>query len=146
MFHCFAPEDFDAWRKKITEFFVVPGGRNAISESNGISVKRVLDKPTDSEENGCYLTSDSPGWTPRLGQTVEWRLTHKNPKGCGSLRVNMREANKYYVTVAVDQRIVPGVMVIHAANKEVAAEKAEMKVATQIRDAISVKAVNVREG
>ena len=58
----------------------------------------------------------------------------------------MGEANKYYVTVAVDQRIIPMVMVIRAANNKVAAEKAELKVATQIRDAISVKTINVREG
>jgi len=58
----------------------------------------------------------------------------------------MGEANKYYVTVAVDQRIIPMVMVIRAANNKVAAEKAELKVATQVRDAISVKTVTVREG
>jgi len=58
----------------------------------------------------------------------------------------MGEANKYYVTVAVDQRIIPMVMVIRATNNKVAAEKAELKVATQVRDAISVKTVTVREG
>ena len=70
----------------------------------------------------------------------------KNPKDCGSLRVNMGEANRYYVTVAVDQRIIPMVMVIRATNNKVAAEKAVLKVATQVRDAISVKTVTVREG
>jgi hypothetical protein len=58
----------------------------------------------------------------------------------------MGEANKYYVTVAVDRCIVPGAVLIRAANKDVAAERAEMKVALQMRDAISVKAINVQEG
>jgi len=58
----------------------------------------------------------------------------------------MGEANKYYVTVSVDRRIVPGAVLIRAANKDAAAERAEMKVALQMRDAISVKAINVQEG
>jgi len=58
----------------------------------------------------------------------------------------MGEAKKYYVTVAVDRRIIPGGIMVRAANKDVAAERAEMKVALQIRDAITVKAVAVREG
>jgi len=58
----------------------------------------------------------------------------------------MGEVNKYYVTVSVDRCIIPGGIMIHAANKDIAAQKAEMKIALQMRDAISVKAINVREG
>jgi hypothetical protein len=58
----------------------------------------------------------------------------------------MGEANKYYVTVSVDRCIIPGGIMIQAENKDSAAQKAEMKIALQMRDAISVKAINVREG
>jgi hypothetical protein len=58
----------------------------------------------------------------------------------------MGEANNYYVTVSVDQCIIPGGIMIRAENKEIAAQKAEMKVALQMRGAISVKAINVRDG
>jgi hypothetical protein len=58
----------------------------------------------------------------------------------------MGEPNKYYVTVEVDRCVIPGALMICAANKNVAAEKAEMKIALQRRDAISVRAINVREG
>lgn len=57
----------------------------------------------------------------------------------------MGDANKYYVTVAVDRCVVPGAVMIRAANKDVAAEKAEMKVALQRQDAITVKAIIVRD-
>jgi hypothetical protein len=53
------------------------------------------------------------------------------------------DANKYYVTVAVDRCVIPGGVIIRAANKDVAAEKAEMKVALRMRDAITVKAIIV---
>jgi hypothetical protein len=58
----------------------------------------------------------------------------------------MGEANKYYVTVAVDQCVIPGAVMILAANEDVAAQRAEMKVALRMRDAITVRAVYVREG
>jgi hypothetical protein len=58
----------------------------------------------------------------------------------------MGEANKYYVTVAVDQCIIPGGMMIFAANEDAAAQRAEMKVALRMRDAITVRAIYVREG
>jgi hypothetical protein len=58
----------------------------------------------------------------------------------------MGEANKYYVTVAVDQCIIPGGVMILAANEDVAAQRAEMKVALRMRDAITVRAIYVREG
>jgi hypothetical protein len=57
----------------------------------------------------------------------------------------MGETNKYYVTVAVDRCIIPGGVLVCAANKDVAAQIAEMKIALQMRDAITVKAVKVRE-
>jgi hypothetical protein len=57
----------------------------------------------------------------------------------------MGEANKYYVTVAVDRCIVPGGILVRAANRDAAAQRAEMKVALRVRDAISVVAINVRE-
>jgi hypothetical protein len=57
----------------------------------------------------------------------------------------MEEAKKYYVTVAVDQCIIPGGILVRAANNQAAAERAEMKVALRMRNAISVTAVNVRE-
>ena len=58
----------------------------------------------------------------------------------------MGEANKYYVTVAVDQSVIPGAVMILAANEDAAAQRAEMKVALRMRDAITVKAIYVREG
>lgn len=58
----------------------------------------------------------------------------------------MVEANKYYVTVAVDRCVVPGRVMVHAANKNVAAREAEMKVAFKMRDAITVQAINVQDG
>jgi hypothetical protein len=58
----------------------------------------------------------------------------------------MAEASNYYVTVSVDQWIIPGEVMIRATNKELAAQRAEMKVAGQMRDAITVKAIVVREG
>jgi predicted secreted protein len=57
----------------------------------------------------------------------------------------MGETNKYYVTVAVDRNVIPGAVLIRAADKNAAAERAEMKVALQMREAISVKAISVRE-
>jgi hypothetical protein len=57
----------------------------------------------------------------------------------------MGEMNKYYVTVAVDRCIIPGSIMICAANEDAAAQRAEMKVALQNRDAITVRAVQVRE-
>ncbi len=57
----------------------------------------------------------------------------------------MGETNQYYVTVAVDRCIIPGSIMIRADNKDAAAQRAEMKVALQNRDAITVKAVRVRE-
>jgi hypothetical protein len=57
----------------------------------------------------------------------------------------MEEANKYYVTVAVDRCIIPGGILLRAANKQAAAERAEMKVALRMRNAISVTEVNFRE-
>jgi hypothetical protein len=62
------------------------------------------------------------------------------------LRAHMGEANTYYVTVAVDRRIIPGGILVHARNRDAAAEIAEMKVALRMRDAITVTAINVREG
>jgi hypothetical protein len=58
----------------------------------------------------------------------------------------MAEASNYYVIVSVDHCIIPASVMIRAANKDLAAQRAEMKVALQIRDAITVKAVEVREG
>ena len=58
----------------------------------------------------------------------------------------MGEANKYYVTVAVDQCIIPGGVMILAANEDAAARRAEMKIALRMRDAITVRAIYVREG
>jgi len=58
----------------------------------------------------------------------------------------MGEANKYYVTVAVDRSIIPGAILVLATNSEAAARRAEMKVALRMRDAITVMAINVREG
>jgi hypothetical protein len=58
----------------------------------------------------------------------------------------MGEANNYYVIVAVDHCIIPGGVMIRAANKDVAAQRAEMKIALQMRDAIIVQAIDVREG
>jgi hypothetical protein len=74
-----------------------------------------------------------------------WSAAGKNPK-CGRFGVNMGESNKYYVTVEVDRCIIPGGLMICATNKDIAAQKAEMKIALQMRDAISVRAINVREG
>jgi hypothetical protein len=59
---------------------------------------------------------------------------------------HMEEANKYYVTVAVDRCIIPEAILILAANSAAAAQRAEMKVALRMHDAISVMAINVREG
>ena len=58
----------------------------------------------------------------------------------------MEEANKDYVTVAVDHCIIPRGVMIYAENEGVAAKRAEMKIALQIRDAITVKAIKVRDG
>jgi hypothetical protein len=58
----------------------------------------------------------------------------------------MIEANKYYVTVAVDHCRIPRGVMIYAENEEAAAKRAEMKIALQMRDAITVKAINVRDG
>jgi hypothetical protein len=58
----------------------------------------------------------------------------------------MGEANKYYVTVAVDQRIIAGRVLIRAANSDGAAQKAEMKFAAKMPDAITVQAIRVQEG
>ncbi len=58
----------------------------------------------------------------------------------------MEEANKYCVTVAVDRCIIPGPILILAANRDAAARTAEMKVALRMREAITVTAINVREG
>jgi hypothetical protein len=77
------------------------------------------------------------------GSTV--RLLSRVRKAGGILEAHMEEANKYYVTVAVDRCIIPGGILVRAANSETAALRAEMKVALQMRDAISVTAVNVRE-
>jgi hypothetical protein len=57
----------------------------------------------------------------------------------------MSEANNYYVTLAVDRRIA-GPFLIRAANREGAAQKAEMKFAVKMRDAITVQAISVQEG
>jgi hypothetical protein len=57
----------------------------------------------------------------------------------------MSEANNYYVTLAVDRRIA-GPFLIRAANREGAAQKAEMKFAVKTRDAITVQAISVQEG
>jgi hypothetical protein len=57
----------------------------------------------------------------------------------------MAEASNYYVIVSVDHCIIPGALMIRAASKDVAAQRAEMKVALQMRDAIVVKAIDVRE-
>jgi hypothetical protein len=62
------------------------------------------------------------------------------------VRIYMAEACNYYVTVSVDHCIIPGAVMIRAANKDAAAQRAEMKVALQMRDAITVKATDVREG
>jgi hypothetical protein len=58
----------------------------------------------------------------------------------------MEEANKYYVTVAVDRCIIPGSIPILAADRDAAARTAELKVRLRMRDAITVMAINVREG
>jgi hypothetical protein len=58
----------------------------------------------------------------------------------------MGETNRYYVTVAVDRCIIPGAILILAPNSDAAARRAEMKIALRRRDAITVLAVNVREG
>jgi hypothetical protein len=68
-------------------------------------------------------------------QEAKWR----------SLEIYMAEASNYYVTVSVDHCIIPGGVMIRAASKDVAAQRAEMKVALQMRDAIVVKAIEVRE-
>jgi hypothetical protein len=60
-------------------------------------------------------------------------------------RIYMAEASNYYVTVSVDHCIIPVAVMIRAANKDAAAQRAEMKVALQMRDAITVKATDVRE-
>jgi hypothetical protein len=57
----------------------------------------------------------------------------------------MGEANKYFVTVAVDRCIIPGRVMIRAANKEFAAQKAEMKLALKMRGAITVQAIKVQD-
>jgi hypothetical protein len=41
----------------------------------------------------------------------------------------MAEASNYYVIVSVDHCIIPGAVMIRAASKDVAAQRAEMKVA-----------------
>jgi 3D (Asp-Asp-Asp) domain-containing protein len=71
------------------------------------------------------------------------RVFHKNSK---SRRNEMKEANKYYVTVAVDHCVIPRGVMIYAENEEAAVKRAEMKIALQMRDAITVKAINVRDG
>jgi hypothetical protein len=58
----------------------------------------------------------------------------------------MEEANRYYVTVAVDRCMIPGPMLVFAADRDAAARTAEMKVALRMRDAITVMAITVREG
>jgi len=58
----------------------------------------------------------------------------------------MKEANKYSVNVAVDHCVIPRGVMIYAENEEAAAKRAEMKIALQMRDAITVKAINVRDG
>jgi hypothetical protein len=58
----------------------------------------------------------------------------------------MGETNKYYVTVAVDRCVIPGGVMIRATSRDAAAQRAEMKVALQMQDAITVQAINVREG
>jgi hypothetical protein len=59
---------------------------------------------------------------------------------------HMEEANRYYVTVAVDRCMIPGPMLVFAADRDAAARTAEMKVALRMRDAITVMAITVREG
>jgi hypothetical protein len=61
-------------------------------------------------------------------------------------RAHMEEANKYYVTVAVDRCIIPGPIVVLAVDRDAAARSAEMKIAVRIRDAITVMEISVREG
>ena len=58
----------------------------------------------------------------------------------------MKEANKYDVTVAEDHCVIPRGGMIYAENEVAAAKRAEMKIALQTRDAITVKAINVRDG
>jgi hypothetical protein len=57
----------------------------------------------------------------------------------------MGEAKKYFVTVAVDQCIVPERVMIRAGNQEFAAQKAEMKLALKMRGAITVQAIKVQD-
>ena len=116
---------------------------DAILESNRISAKRVLDKRIIPEENQRVLTSILMVQRARPGRTEEQ---------CGVLSrmrsavgVIMGEANKYYVTVAVDQCIIAIAVIVRAENKDAAAQRAEMKVALQMRDAITVRAINVRD-
>jgi hypothetical protein len=59
---------------------------------------------------------------------------------------HMEEANKYYVTVAVDRCIIPEAILVLAANSDAAARTAEMKIAYRMHDAITVMAIKVREG
>jgi hypothetical protein len=59
---------------------------------------------------------------------------------------HMEEARKYYVTVAVDSCVIPEAILILAANRAAAAQRVEMKVALRMHDAITVRAIKVREG
>jgi hypothetical protein len=59
--------------------------------------------------------------------------------------LNIGEVQKYYVLVAVDRCLILGV-IIRAENEDAAVQRAEMKVAIRMRDAITVQAINVREG
>ena len=59
---------------------------------------------------------------------------------------HMEEAKKYYVTVAVDSCVIPEAILILAATRAAAAQRVEMKVALRMHDAITVRAINVREG
>ena len=57
----------------------------------------------------------------------------------------MDEAHTYYVTVAVDRHVLPERVKIVAVSKSAAAEMAERAVAIKVRDAIAIKAINVRK-
>ena len=57
----------------------------------------------------------------------------------------MDETHTYYVAVAVDRHVLPERVKIEAVSKSAAAEMAEMAVAIKVRDAIAVKAINVRK-
>jgi hypothetical protein len=117
----------------------VPG----IRKSNLIAPKRVLDKQMNPEET---LPIDSPSMARASGTDGSTVRLLSRVRGAGGIfEAHMEEANKYYVTVAVDRCIIPGGILVRAASNEAAAQRAEMKVALQMRDAISVTAVNVRE-